>query len=399
MKEPSLPASQADRQRTRWGAVFLMATSAIGPGFLNNTSLFTGQLLSSFGFVILISILIDIGAQLNIWRIITAGGKRAQDLAGAVMPGGGYLLAGMILFGGLAFNIGNLAGCGMGLRVLTGWDTNTGAVGSALLAGLLFWIPRAGRTMDTVVKYLGLAMLALTLYIMWQAKPPYLLAVQHSFWPQQTNIHLIITLVGGTVGGYISFAGAHRLLESGVSGAAHIPIVNRSAVNGILLTSLMRYVLFLAALGVVATGFTLDKSNPAASVFRQAAGEAGYYFFGLVLWMAAITSVIGASFTSVSFIKNLHPALAGREKELVSLFIAISLLVLIIAGKAPAEVLVMAGWVNGLVLPLALAMLLAALRRPGLFPAYRHPRWLEAAGWAVVALMGSMSLYSIWEKW
>lgn len=51
------------------GAAFLMATSAIGPGFLTQTATFTGSLLASFGFVILVSIILDIGAQLNIWRI------------------------------------------------------------------------------------------------------------------------------------------------------------------------------------------------------------------------------------------------------------------------------------------------------------------------------------------
>ena len=75
------------------GAAFLMATSAIGPGFLTQTSLFTEQLLSSFGFVILISILLDIGAQLNIWRIITVSEKRAQDLGkhnGTASSGSAY---------------------------------------------------------------------------------------------------------------------------------------------------------------------------------------------------------------------------------------------------------------------------------------------------------------------
>ncbi|ANU26692.1 hypothetical protein I858_006590 [Planococcus versutus] len=50
------------------GAAFLMATSAIGSGFLTQTPVFTKTLLASFGFVILISILIDIGAQTNIWH-------------------------------------------------------------------------------------------------------------------------------------------------------------------------------------------------------------------------------------------------------------------------------------------------------------------------------------------
>ena len=42
------------------GAAFLMATSAIGPGFLTQTATFTGSLKSSFGFVILVSIILCI---------------------------------------------------------------------------------------------------------------------------------------------------------------------------------------------------------------------------------------------------------------------------------------------------------------------------------------------------
>jgi Mn2+/Fe2+ NRAMP family transporter len=37
------------------GAAFLMATSSIGPGFLTQTTVFTGKLMASFGFVILMS--------------------------------------------------------------------------------------------------------------------------------------------------------------------------------------------------------------------------------------------------------------------------------------------------------------------------------------------------------
>ncbi|HYH15423.1 MAG TPA: hypothetical protein VD794_09385, partial [Flavisolibacter sp.] len=69
------------------GAAFLMATSAIGPGFLTQTTRFTADLLASFGFVILISLLLDIGAQTNIWRIITVSNKRAQDVANQLVPG------------------------------------------------------------------------------------------------------------------------------------------------------------------------------------------------------------------------------------------------------------------------------------------------------------------------
>ena len=58
------------------GAAFLMATSAIGPGFLTQTSQFTAQYLSSFAFVIVCVIIMDIIAQANVWSVIGASGLR-----------------------------------------------------------------------------------------------------------------------------------------------------------------------------------------------------------------------------------------------------------------------------------------------------------------------------------
>ena len=380
------------------GAAFLMATSAIGPGFLNNTSVFTQQLLTSFGFVILISILIDIGAQLNIWRIITVSENRAQDLSNKLLPGLGYLLAALVAFGGLAFNVGNIAGCGLGLEVLTGIDAKWGAVISCVIALIIFWTKEAGKAIDVFVKILGIAMIGLTVYVMFASHPPFGKAIQHTFWPEKIDVKMIVALVGGTVGGYISFAGAHRLLDANVKGVAAIPQVNKSSVTGIIITALMRYVLFLAALGVVWAGATLGDKNPAASVFQIAAGNAGYKFFGVVLWSAAITSVIGASYTSVSFWKTFSPALEKNQRILVSGFIILSTVVFVLLKQPPGSILVIAGMLNGLILPVALAIMLVAVTKKKLFPSYHHPIWMQIAGWLVVALMTWMSFLTIQQS-
>src|SRR5215208_1918955 len=87
-----------------FGAAFLMANSSIGPGFLTQTTVYTEQLMTSFGFVILVSILLDIGAQLNTWRVLTISELRAQDLANKLLPGLGYFLAFLVILGGFAFN-------------------------------------------------------------------------------------------------------------------------------------------------------------------------------------------------------------------------------------------------------------------------------------------------------
>lgn len=380
------------------GAAFLMATSAIGPGFLNNTSAFTQQLLTSFGFVILVSVVIDIGAQLNIWRIIAVSENRAQDLSNKLLPGLGYLLAVLVAFGGLAFNVGNIAGCGMGFEVLTGLDAKWGAVISCIIALFIFWTKEAGKAIDLFVKILGIAMIGLTVYVMFASHPPVGKALQHTFWPETIDVKMIVALVGGTVGGYISFAGAHRLLDANVKGTAAIPQVNRSSVSGIFITALMRYILFLAALGVVWAGATLAEKNPAASVFQIAAGDIGYKFFGVVLWSAAITSVIGASYTSVSFWKTFSPALEKNQRWLISGFIIFSTIIFVILQQPPGAILVMAGILNGLILPVALAIMLIAVTKKKLFPSYRHPLWMHITGWLVVALMTWMSIIIIQQS-
>lgn len=371
-----------------------MATSAIGPGFLTQTSLFTASLGTSFGFVILISLILDIGVQLNIWRMVTMRGERAQDIANKVVPGMGYVLALLVAGGGLVFNIGNIAGTGLGLEVLTGMDVKFCAVISCVIALGIFWYREAGLLMDGFAKLLGLIMILLTLYIAISSHPPVVSALYHTVWPEHTDMLKIITLVGGTVGGYISFAGAHRLLDAGVKGPAQLKQVNKSAISGILITSVMRFTLFFAALGIVSQGITLAAGNPASTVFQSAAGKLGYVFFGIVLWSAAITSVVGASYTSVSFWKTLVPAVAKYEKWVISIFIIISTLIFCLAGN-PVRLLVMAGAVNGIILPLALAIMLIASYRRDTKTQYRHPAWLQVAGWIVVVALSWMSVVGL----
>lgn len=376
------------------GAAFLMATSAIGPGFLTQTTVFTEKLLSSFGFVIIISILLDIGAQMNIWRILAVTEKRAQDLANELLPGLGYLLSGLIVLGGLAFNIGNIGGCGLGLNVLSGLDTAYGAIISCVIALFIFWMKEAGKMMDQFTKILGVLMILLTVYVAFSSQPPIVDAIQHSFFPTTISTTAIVTLVGGTVGGYICFAGGHRLLDAGIKGEAALPQVNKSAVTGILITALMRFVLFLATLGVIMHGGILDKGNPASSVFKLAAGELGYRFFGIVMWSAAITSVVGAAYTSVSFLRTFHPWIEKNYRWLISFFIVFSTCIFLFIGN-PVKILVTVGALNGFILPIALALMLVAVRKTSLVGNYKHSTVLLVVGWFVVLVMSYLGIDAI----
>jgi Mn2+/Fe2+ NRAMP family transporter len=381
------------------GAAFLMATSAVGPGFLTQTTVFTKQLLASFGFVILLSVILDIFAQLNIWRVLTVSGKRGQDVANETVPGSGYLLAALIAFGGLVFNIGNIAGCGLGLNVLFGLPVIYGAVLSAVIAILIFSFKEAGKTMDLFVKILGVVMLGLICYVVFASHPPLGEAAFRTVYPEVISAQTIVTLVGGTVGGYITFAGAHRLIDAGITGTQSLSQVNKGAVSGIVLTALIRFLLFLASLGVIALygAISIDDKNPPASVFQNAAGTFGYRIFGIVMWAAAITSVIGAAYTSVSFLKTFHAQIEANNNYVIIAFIIVSTIIFSLLGQTPVTVLIWAGTINGFILPVGLSLILLASRKKKIVGEYVHPLWLQIAGWLVVLIMFGFSISTLYE--
>jgi Mn2+/Fe2+ NRAMP family transporter len=384
----------ATRPRVLLGAAFLMATSAIGPGFLTQTVVFTGQLGASFGFAVLVSVLIDLGAQLNIWRILVAAHAPAQVVANRVLPGLGHVLALLVAIGGLAFNVGNMAGTGLGLEAMLGIPVKAGAAASAAIAIWLFLSREAGRAMDRFAQAMGGVMIVLAAYVAVASHPPLAEAALRTVLPIHLDALAVVTIVGGTVGGYITFAGAHRLLDAGIAGPENVGAATRSAALGIGVATLMRIVLFLAALGVVSHGLTLDAANPPASVFRLAAGNLGYRLFGVVMWAASITSVIGSAFTSVSFVRTLRPGWERHTSALTVAFIAVSTAVFLLVGR-PVTVLILVGALNALVLPLGLGAMLVAARRPALLNGYVHPPALLAAGAVVVLAMAALGGYTL----
>lgn len=371
-----------------------MATSAVGPGFLTQTTVFTKQLLASFGFVILLSVILDVFAQLNIWRVLTVSGKRGQDVANETIKGSGYVLAALVAAGGLVFNIGNIAGTGLGLNAALDIPVEYGAIISAVAAITLFLFKEAGKAMDFFVKILGVVMLVLIGYVVYASHPPFADAAIRTVWPLQIDARAVVTLVGGTVGGYITFAGAHRLIDAGVTGEENLSQVNRGAYTGILLTAIIRFFLFLAALGVITMGMMIDDKNPPASVFQNAAGTVGLRVFGVVMWAAAITSVVGAAFTSVSFLKTFHKSLEKNNNYVVIAFMLVSTAIFLLLGN-PVKLLVFAGTVNGFILPVGLSIILIASRNSKLLGKYKHPVWMQVAGWAVVAIMLGFSITTV----
>lgn len=377
-------------------ATMVMATSAVGPGFLTQTTVFTEQLAYNFGFVILLSVVIDIIAQVTIWKALTFANSPVQQLAESLAEGLGKFLIIAIAFGGLVFNIGNLAGTGMGMNAMLGIPVIQGTVISSVIAAVIFYSDNFLPKLDIFMKGMALVMVTLLVAMVVMADVDLLKALRFTFIPEKIDVRATITLVGGTVGGYITFAGAQRLLDAGVTGKENARQVERSAYRGILFTGFFRYFLFIGILSTVLSGLALNPDNPTASVFSDYFGSRGGVLFGMMIWAASITSVVGATYTSLAFLKDLHPVFSKYKKTGVMVFIAVSLLINILFGK-PVSLLVFAGYLNGFILPIGLTVVLVSLIKNKALSGIRISKALQGAAWAVTGLLLYFSIRSLFQ--
>ena len=148
----------------------------------------------------------------------------------------------------------------------------------------------------------------------------------------------------------------------------------------------MRILLFAAILGVVVNiGKPLGTANPAAEAFKLGAGNLGYKLFGVILFSAGLTAMVGSSYTTLSFLKTLAPVFNKHTSKCIIGFITICTLVFLIIGK-PVKLLVLAGSLNGLILPISLGIILIASTRKNIVGNYKHSKWLMYLGYLVVIL-------------
>ncbi|WP_318513753.1 NRAMP family divalent metal transporter [Photobacterium leiognathi] len=393
-------AAPAATQNTSWqkkailSVAFLMATTSVGPGFLTQTAVFTNIYKIDMAFPVFASMFITFGIVMNLWRIVGVSGLRIQDIANRVAPGMGYVVGILLALGAVAFNFGNVSGAALGINVLTGVDTTWGALFTGVVGCLLFVVHNASKRMDQMARYLGFFMIVLIAYVAMTSLPPMGQTLQAAVLPADMSNLLLptLTIVGGAVGGY--YTGAQRLVDVGLQGKDNVASIKKAAWAGISIAVVIRILLFLAVFGVITTGAVLDTSNPAADAFRQGAGEVGYFIFGLVLFVASITSVVGNSYMAISLIKTLFPVVARNEKAWCVGFIIITSLGTVTMNM-PILLLMLAGLINSIILPVVLAMVLAATRRKDIVGDYKHPMYLTVTGVLIVVVMAAASLSNI----
>ncbi len=97
--------------------------------------------------------------------------------------------------------------------------------------------------MDNLTKILGGIMILVIFIVILIVQPPVGMAAKETIMPTASMGDIfpaILTLLGGTVGGYITFAGAHRLIDSGITGKENLKEINKSSVMGMGIATIVR---------------------------------------------------------------------------------------------------------------------------------------------------------------
>ena len=94
----------------------------------------------------------------------------------------------------------------------------------------------------------------------------------------------------------------------------------------------------------------------------------------------------------MSFLKTFHPAIDKNENWVIIGFIAVSTIIMILLGQ-PAKLLVLAGALNGLILPITLGICLIAAKKKSIMgEAYSHPMVLLILGVIVVVISAYLGI-------
>ncbi len=277
-----------------------------------------------------------------------------------------YLLAGVIILGGVAYQAGNLLGALAGAELLASGLGQAGVLLIGLLCGALLWTGRTrfiARVLGTIVFGMGLAFIGIAAGLplptgevsrglLLPQLPP------GSGW-------LVIGLIGTTIVPYNLFLG------SGLTHGQSLSRMRTGLAGAILLGGLISMAILVAGTAVPAP-FSFAGL---ATVLEGRLGQMGASGLGFGLLAAGFSSSItapwAAAVTASSLFgqqqKGWHPQ--GRWFRFVWGGVLLSGLAFALTGIKPVPAIVLAQALNGLLLPLVAIFLLLMLYDPRLMPA------------------------------
>lgn len=384
----------------------LVAAAFIGPGTVTACTLaganFGYALIWALVFATVATIILqDMAARLGAGARLGLGEALMQSVGnGPLKWAAGGLVFAALAIGNGAYEAGNLAGGALGAEAIFGGgvDRRWIVLLLASLAAIALWHGRyklLERILVGLVLIMSAAFIASAIIVR-----PDIVAIISGLVPRVPDggVLMAVALIGTTIVPYNLFlhAAAAREKWQGIDG------VKQARQDGAVSIGLGGLVSILivtsAAASLFQSGIEVNNATDMARAIEPAFGPAARYLVGIGLLAAGLTSTITAPMATAYALSEILGKDGPRRKMLfrvtaltvVFFGAAISLL-----GIKPVELILIAQYANGLLLPIIAIFLLIIMNRKSLLGAHANGLAANLAGSAVVLFTIGLGLRAI----
>ncbi len=384
----------------------LVAAAFIGPGTVTACTLaganFGYALIWALVFATVATIILqDMAARLGAGARLGLGEALMQAVGDGPMKwaAAGLVIAALVI-GNSAYEAGNLAGGALGAEAIfgDGIDRRWIVMTLALLAIGALWHGHY-KVIEKLLVGLVLVMSAAFIASALIVRPDFG-ALASGLVPRVPAGGLLtaVALIGTTIVPYNLFLHAAAAREKW-QGADGITLARRDGVVSIGLGGLVSILIVTsAASALFQSGLEVENATDMARAIEPAFGPAARYLIGIGLLAAGLTSTITAPMATAYALSEIVGGDASQRKRLfratslgvVAVGTAISLL-----GIKPVELILIAQYANGLLLPIIAIFLLIVMNRKALLGEHANGIAANLAGGAVVLVTIGLGLRAI----
>ncbi|WP_440055789.1 Nramp family divalent metal transporter [Pseudoalteromonas sp. T1lg65] len=304
-----------------------------------------------------------------------------------------------ICIGNAAYEAGNLVGAALGIEAITnpgkwifrGSIIALTAIGAAILMQGTY--KQIERILIALVSIMALAFV-ITFFLVKPDLGQLFTGLVSPSIPDGSLL-TVIALIGTTVVPYNLFLHASTA-KSHWSNPEDIPDARSDTIVSIGLGGLIAIlVTSTAAASIFTLGLSVNNAVDMAIVFEPIFGSLSKYLLGIGLFAAGLSSVITAPLATsyvISELLQLNADVNSRPFRLISVSIIMIGALLSMADVKPIEIILLAQFANGLLLPIIAGFLLYAMNNKAMLGDYANSKLSNFLGVAVVLFTAFLGL-------
>jgi manganese transport protein len=387
------------------GPGILVTAAFIGPGTITACTLaganYGYTLLWALVFATLATIILqEMSARLGTITQKGLGEVLYDALQHSIWKWPIFILIIIALYGGnAAYEAGNLAGAALGIEAIT--EPNKwifkGSVLALTIFGAIILIKGSYKQIERILMVLVLFMGISFIITFFVVQPKLSEMFAGALTPSIPGDSLltIIALIGTTVVPYNLFLHASAA-KSHWSKPEDLPSARADTIISIGLGGLIAIlVTSTAAASMCAHGLSVNNASDMAVQFEPLFGSFAKYLLGIGLFAAGLSSVITAPLATsyaISEILQLKGGVKSKAFRMISFSILIFGAAFSMADIKPIQIIVLAQFANGLLLPIIAGFLLYAMNHKKLLGKYSNSLISNVLGGGVVILTAVLGL-------